>query len=353
MKLCRYIPMILLTVLSGAGCSSDRPETIGSKGACELVVTLETGIPVSRADADGLWGESYPSDPGSGFESSVDKLALYFVTEKNTVISLVPLPNGCKDGIYEYRTTVNVNADYVDNDGNGNYSLSGRIVALANYPGENPSDPFVIPPFDINVIRTQKLIPMWGVTTISALPLKVNSSSDAGSISLLRAVPKLTVMLDAETASVFRIKEVHPDDSAYPMFANCQPSGVREAVSTESLMRAGCFNPWTGIQTRTPDFFGSGSSVVTSYMAERICSPEGADPVSFTVTLERKDGTGIPFSGKVYLCDYASGVPLPSTSFDSLVRNHEYRYVISLSRLEFLISFSKWEFGGKVHLEFE
>ncbi len=56
---------------------------------------------------------------------------------------------------------------------------------------------------------------------------------------------------------------------------------------------------------------------------------------------------------RVYLCDYAGKEPDYSSAFDGLVRNYAYKYVISLDKLEFLVSFKDWIFGGKVHIELD
>lgn len=79
-----------------------------------------------------------------------------------------------------------------------------------------------------------------------------------------------------------------------------------------------------------------------------------ATPLGFTVTLAEKNHPERNFTGKVYLCDYLdNGRPDFSSAFTRLVRNHDYRYRISLRELEFVISFKEWIFGGKVHIDLE
>ena len=90
-----------------------------------------------------------------------------------------------------------------------------------------------------------------------------------------------------------------------------------------------------------------------AYAAERSFSGAPSAPATLLVTLQRKDGKGKPFSGRLRLCDYKDGLPIEGSGFTRLVRNHDYRYVLSLSELLFKISFSEWVFGGKVHIELE
>ncbi|MDE6716586.1 MAG: hypothetical protein K2J70_00200, partial [Muribaculaceae bacterium] len=96
-----------------------------------------------------------------------------------------------------------------------------------------------------------------------------------------------------------------------------------------------------------------GSHEVTLYTAEREMPGVAGFPRWFNVTLERIDGTGQPIIGKVYLCDYGQGQPNFEKSFDKLIRNHDYRYEISLAEMSFVVSFKEWIYGGKVHIDLE
>ena len=355
MKFCRYILLFVTLGLLCTGCTSDEPAAPRAEGDCELIVTLDTGSPLTRAAEDNPWSDPYPEEPGNQMENAVESLSLYFVTEDGkTIAPLTPTADGQKEGRYVFRTTVNVNDSYVRDHGNGVYSLSGRIVAVANYPDEPPVNPFGDLLFDMNRMHSAGRIPMWGVMTVSELPLRVNQTTHAGDVKLLRAVPKLSVKLAGDIAGLYRITDIRPDDSAYPKYNHCEPSGALAAASTGNLLIDGCFNPAPPSPTESLSFHGKGSDAIWCYLPERSFQATGGKPVSFTVTLERRDGTGAPFTGKVYMCDYdKKGKPLFDTAFPSLVRNHEYRYIISLSELKFEIEFQHWIFGGKVNLEFE
>ena len=78
----------------------------------------------------------------------------------------------------------------------------------------------------------------------------------------------------------------------------------------------------------------------------------GGEPMSYTVTLRRNDGTQT-FTGKIYLRDYDKDGRPTGEPFGTLVRNHDYQFIIRLSQLELLVSVQKWRFGGKVHIDLE
>lgn len=356
MKLYHHILTITALVLIATGCSTEEPAPDTSFGECELVVTLDTGTGYTptRAEDDRPWGYPYPEEEGTPSENRVESVSLYFVTNSGTIITMVPTESSGSNGSYQYSTTINVTDSYVTKKTDGTYSISGRIVAVANYPGQLPANPFDMPAYDIERLYDSNLIPMWGISTVSDLTLRVNHTSDAGSVRLLRSVPKITIMLSEELATEYKISKVTSEDRGYQSSAYCQPKGALSASDTQMLMREGCFNPMVDpVGTAPNKFYGLGTERVWSYPAERRCLLSSESILSFIVTIERIDGTGIPFTGKVYLCDYAGGKPQFDTAFTGLVRNHDYQYKISLSELEFIISFKQWIFGGKVHLELE
>lgn len=359
MKIAHYILLILsFSTLVVTGCT----DTVGDDAAelsagCELVVTLAPGAPQTAddtsVDGDQPWGDPYPEEIGRPSESVVRSVTVYMVSNSGSMIPLVPVQSAMTGGKYQYRMKVSLNASYVDRDDDGSCSFSGKIVALANYPGASPSDPMVSAPFDIEAPDAGGLIPMWGVTTVSRLPLVADRTTDAGEIFLLRSLPKLSIMMADDLKDTYKIISVTPDVDGFNRLANCVPAGASTVSETKQLMMSACFNPENDATAGAPRFYGLGTESVWCYPAERACPSVDNRPMSFTVTLARKDGTAAPFTGKVYMCDYAGGSPQFATAFPSLVRNHDYQYRINLSELEFIISFQQWIFGGKVHLEFE
>ena len=359
-----YILLIACLALAG-GCTDTAPDVPSPESAdmCDLVVSLSAEItvekdPATRAGEDIPWDKDpHPEAPVAPSEYAVDHISLYFVTGSNTVLPLSPSHIGAADNVYTYKVKINRNASFVNKNPDGSRTLSGRIVAVANYPdGVTPAEPLGDIPYPFSYIDNVKRIPMWGVTTLDGLNLVANATVDAGEIKLLRSVPKITFEMADNLKSIYKITSVVPDQSDYLSVANCVPTGGTYAATTGSLLIEGCFNGSLTVDHIAPVFYNIGSNKVVTYIAERTCPLTAADePLSFTVTLERTDGvTSRPFTGKVYLCDYnADGTPDFVRAFSRLVRNHDYKYVISLKELEFVISFKEWIFGGKVHIELE
>lgn len=291
-------------------------------------------------------------------EYAVDHISLYLITGDNSVLYLTPTYMSESDNRYTYKVKVNRNASYVNRQ-NGSYYISGRIAAIANYPdGVTPAEPLGDVPYPLSTIERSGHIPMWGVTTLDRLELLTDRTVSAGEIRLLRSVPKITIQMAEDFKDIYKITSVVPDQKDYLATANCFPTGGNTAATTGSLLIEGCFNGTSDLTDHAaPVFYNLGTDKVWTYLAEREClqvTGESDRPLSFTVTLERKDGvTDAPFTGKVYLCDYTGGAPDYTTAFPRLVRNHDYQYKISLTPLEFIISFKEWIFGGKVHVELE
>lgn len=360
MKLLKYILSTAALTLMMSACSSDEPATPAEGGAsdtCELVVTLNAGTssPSRAPITNNPWEDGYPEEEGTEPENKVSKLDLYFIPEGangDRAYAMVPVDNGGSNGIYEYRVRLSVGESFVSKNEDGDFTLSGRIVALANYPNATPANPLNFSAFDIDRIHENQLIPMWGVTTIKNLILRVNYTSYAGEIKLLRAVPKITFMLHEEIASEYMITNVVPTQTNYLNLAYAYPTGAGTAVTTQSLSTESCFNPVRATTDYSaPYFYGLNSGKAWCYVAERDQFPSRGG--SFTVTLQRKDKSQPAFSGTVILCDYKDGKPQATAVIPRLVRNHDYQYIINLSELKFIIFFRDWIFGGNVHLELE
>ena len=364
MKIYRYILLTIWTLAVGilaAGCSSrhkDEPEP-GRGEFCELVISLssETSVtdsPATRADQP--WDND--PDPEDGFPSEyrIDRVLLYFVTPGNAIIPFSPTLTDRDDAnnTVTYSTRIDVRSHFVSHNADGSLSLSGRIVAVANGPEDYiPADPFSRIPFAISDVDTHGLIPMWGVRTVTNLPLTVDGTSYAGEIKLLRAVSKITIEMADEFKDQYNIVSVEPNQSNYLTQGYIAPGGAAEATSTGALLMEGCYNPFLDATADTaPKFYNIGENKVWGYLAERRGRYE-LERLGFTVTLAEKDHPERTFTGKVYLCDYKDGKPYVPSLFPQLVRNHDYQYKISLKELEFIISFKEWIFGGKVHIDLE
>lgn len=324
---------------------------------CNLTVTLRADhAPAGRAGDAGTPWDDNPS-PGDGLpaDNRIDNVTLFLVTPDGLYHTLSPAPLDNAGGYYHYKVAVNLQADYVTRTPDGRHTLSGRIVALANSK-EKSLDPFNTN-FDISTLRTSRAIPMWGVTSFSDRELKSGSTVNIGDIKMLRAVAKISIMMADNLRDLYDIVKVEPLQEGYNLLGYLHPAGALDAASTGSLPIEGCFNPVAdtaqGQAGAQPYFYGTGSPEVYCYATERHCTGEGVFPLSFNVTVKRRDSPEPAFTGQIYLCDYDQGSPVDGTGYDRLVRNHDYQFKLHLSPLDFIVSFKKWEWGGNLHLELE
>lgn len=349
---------VILVLLTSSCSSGNGGETVVEE-SCELIVTLsaklpDKTVPVSRSGE--IWGDPYPEQQGLPDESAINSLSLYLVNSENEILSLPAVLKNSSDGKYVYKISLRLHSDFVTLRPNGTYSLTGRIVALANYPGEGTqATPFGTPAYDVKHIKESRIIPMWGVTTVDNVTIIKEATVDIGNIELLRSIPKITIRLADEIKDIYEIKSVVPSTENFNTTAMCQPTGCTTVSYTKDLEIEGCYNGSDDMKGTVTDFYMNGAgNELWFYPAERLC-PVGTDgtPEFFTVTLHRKNSTDAPFTGRVYLCDYHNGSPDFQTAFERIVRNHNYEYKVSLRELQFIISFREWIFGGKEHLELE
>lgn len=364
MKIYHFI--LLAILMLAASCSSiDEPDTApasGSEETCDLVVTLAAELPVATdhtATRSGdTWGDPYPEEEGLPDEKRIENMCMYLAIG-DVVYPLTPTLLSTDEHSYSYKCTIPLRSGYVQRQPDGSYLLTGRLVAMANMENNViPASPFTYTPIDLSIIDRKKVIPMWGVTSLKNLRLENNKTVDCGqTIKLLRAVPKLTFELADDFKDTYCITAVTSPRNDFELTGYCQPGNSENVSTTTALGIEDCFNPAPAGSAKggIPAIYGLGTDKVWLYTGESKCNVNAGEklPAYFNITLKRRDGTGLPITGNVYLCDYSAGQPNYSTAFPRLVRNHDYQYIISLSKLEFLIEVREWIFGGKVHIELE
>lgn len=365
MKIYQYI--LLLTLLLASSCAGDEPVVVVPDEAgetCNMVVYLTIPSLQEQGAESRTWGDPYPSTPGLPAESEVQTNYLYFVGHDGRIYQMTPTASERRGDLYAYTLKVNLNDNYVQQEGTSTYFISGKIVSLVNYPSEMPANPFTLSAANLDIIHEKGIIPMWGVSTIERLKLVKNETVEVPNpVKLLRAVPKLTFRLDDNFKNLYEIRSVDTPFDDFEQTAYYQPKYSNEYDFTTSISIEGCFNPAPTEKEKggiSHYYLNATRDEVYIYTGERKCGLRDDKPLYFTVTLARRDGTGVPFTGRVYLCDYYKtpgspdyGRPDFSRPLTQLVRNHDYQYVISLSELKFVISFREWIFGGKVHIELE
>lgn len=347
---------MLLGMLLLAGCSSkEQPEEVSAGDMCELQISLRMGAlnENNSTRADNIWGENPAPEDGTDIENAISYVSLYMVSN-DKVYPLTMVSQDVSDGEYQYKVKIALGVVHAESLGHQMYRLNGRLVAVVNHPQEvDFANPFAADLMDISEVREQNYIPMWGVRALENVIISANTTLHIGEIQLLRSIPKLTIMMDDEFRSLYKITEVKADRAVYRKYAHCEPKDANTVFNTTSILMEGGFNPAIDITSDLPVFKGLGTDETWCYLSETPLSLTNGIPESFTVTVARKDGTAAPFTGKVYLCDYSDGLPQYGSAFTSLVRNHDYRYKISLAELKFKVSVKDWIFGKKQHLQFE
>lgn len=337
-----------------SGCSSsEEPFDLNDGRECKIIVQIQpTGSQQREISSSSPDAEAIVIN-----ENNVNNLSLYMISAENASFPLVSRYLGHEGEIHEYEATLNVDSDYVRYDSlTKKFYLTGRLVAMANMPSGNPLHPLNQSPFDLTQVGVLCSLPMWGVTQIKDLEVKVNDRIDNGTtIELLRSLPKFTFRLDDSIRDEFMISEVRASFDDFEQTAYCQPGAALTASDTKDMDEEDWFNPAALNAAKGKNYLETISPErVVIYTGERTFDNAEFGSRYFEVTLSRKDGSGVPFTGKIYMCDYTpSGMADFDRPFSRIVRNHDYHYVISLASMEMIVSFRDWIYGGKVHIELE
>lgn len=353
MKLFRYILIVIVLVLAGCSSGTDEPGTPAGSRKCTLRITLRTETSPEKGSRAGTWGDDYDKELPLPSETNISYINFYLVSNDNPD-DAIRLTHSLREGAGVYTAEVSLDAGMLQQQPDGSTTLTGRIVAVVNCPYDAAYGPFYLYPSDIDDILERRVLPMWGVMTVTDLQLIPDKVVDAkDELVLLRALPKITVELDKTISDRYTIVSVVPDQAAgYPSVTRILPTGAESATRTKELMIEGCFNADVATPDYRPRFLRESASKMLCYLPELEClQPDGA-PMSYTVTLRRTGGNQT-FTGTIWLRDYdKDGMPT-GEPFGTLVRNHDYQFIIRLSPLELLVSVQKWRFGAKVHIDLE
>lgn len=366
MKFLNHI--LILSALALGACSETVSEPEVSPAACTISIVLRHGgmQPDGAADGspdafpDGTWGDKYDESYYYPSESVIDNIHFFVRRKDGTTRALQAQLVTEGSAVMTYKAEIALDDELIERRG-GKLYFSGEVLGITNY-SETINSPYDNNPFSIAKVNltgeTGGNIPMWGVAHLDGLMLDEENVTLAGDIYMLRSVPRITFMLHDDVKSLFRIKSIVPDRADYPATANVFPTGGKESTDTRQLFRETCFNPAETSETAAPHFYTApDNSTWYTYVAERNCGLVDGAPLGFTVTLEEiagtADGKHRSFSGKVYLCDYSDGQPVFSSPYPNLVRNHDYRFIINLTPLDFLVSVEKWIPGGRYNIDFD
>ena len=183
--------------------------------------------------------------------------------------------------------------------------------------------------FNINdVAYPNGFIPMWGVSSYTMLPDKIN---EIETIHLLRAVAKIDISLSNEMAQDFELYDVFI--TQYSQSGYSVPKSWSDISTTTTLLHYDdCFRVPANAQLNNfYSFYSLSSSQWCVYLPEF----SNTNDVTISIRVKRKD------NGKIYLFDGDRGIKLKkynngfasNESFD-IVRNHYYEYTITKVNVE-------------------
>lgn len=358
MKFLNHI--LILSAFALGACSETVSEPEVSPAACTITIVLRDGgmQPDGAADGspDGTWGDKYDESYYYPSESVIDNIHFFVRKKDGTTRPLRAQLVTEGSAVMTYKAEIALDDELIERRGNKLY-FTGEVLGITNY-SETISSPYNDNPFSITKVNltgeTGGSIPMWGVAHLDGLMLDEENVTLAGDIYMLRSVPRISFMLHDDIKSLFRIKSIVPDQTDYPATANVFPTGGNTATDTRQLFRETCFNPAVTSETAAPHFYTApDNSTQYTYVAERNCGLVDGAPLGFTVTLEEIAEPHRSFAGKVYLCDYSDGQPDFSSPYPNLVRNHDYRFIINLTPLDFSVEIQKWIPGGRYNIDFD
>lgn len=351
----------LLAVCLLAGCRNDDTPEIPEQQAPEGVDTYEIALSVTSSAiisrAEGTWGDDYLSDYGSAFDNRIGILDMWLVAPDGSEkrLHLLPKTDGQTGGPL-YTCQLEKDSPALSFSGNGEASLSGKIVARANI-GDLDAGPFEELQFDIKNGNPEWIgIPMWGVASFNGVKLEAGKMNNLGTVNLLRSVAKLSVKFNTDKnpqiEKDYRIKSVTRGITSLDFAGRgiVLPKGSKSAANTQALGKIECFNP-TPSKTPIENFrlIETSDSKFVGYVAESEITDER--PFSLHVELEPRRSDLPPIKGEVYLARYMSDGITTGQPFDKLLRNYEYVFLISLQELQLITTVDNWIWGWKHHIE--
>lgn len=182
---------------------------------------------------------------------------------------------------------------------------------------------------NLTFAQNAEYIPMWGMRTEN-LKLTPGERVQLSKISLLRAMAKIEVSLNADMAKQFALTGATLN--RHNPTGNSLPTIKTGANHTTDLELEGVFNPLSGSQQPLAfEKVENGNSYVV-YLPEVSRGKSDADHLNIEVQLNAKDEAGNLIKGAIEkgnfnVFDYSKNVDSPEVI--DIVRNHWYKYNIS------------------------
>lgn len=293
-------------------------QTVDSSKA-QVMFSVAMDSPMSRSRAL-TWGDDYtPSHIGDTYDNRIDANQFVVTIEAggNTyqVNDIVKWKETGSD-INEYKFVGVVEGIKQTT------TLSGAKISVFANMGRNAEN--------LTFVQNVEYIPMWGMRTEN-LKLTPGTRTELSPISLLRAMAKIEVSLNAEMAEQYALTGAtlnrhNPTGNSLPTVA----TGVQH---TTDLDLEGVFNPLVGTQQPLAFAEGENSNTYVVYLPEVARGTSDADHLNIEVQLKAKDAAGNVIEGAAVekgnfnVFDYSKNVDSPEVI--DIIRNHWYKYNIS------------------------
>lgn len=312
----KYIPTLLLLLAATlASCVyDDAPATRDDDARQAVQVTFTLAAGNADADTRATWGDDYPNENGTAWESAIDPddlQVLLYTTNNDDVArveNLVYFRND--DGTYTYHGQLTASSNDLTPD------TEYKIMVFANCGINNDTETNISTTL-ANTTFTRDgadYIPMWGVTT-KKLTLTPGTADNLDTIYLLRAMAKIEVTLSDALTDEYTLSSITLN--RYNTTGYCLPAGYNAVSETKELEREddapASFRPYSSVSTEELSFQIENGTAVC-YLPEY--EAEDANPAVLTITL----------NGKAYTLDLKD---YTTNAYYDLVRNHIYRYTIT------------------------
>ncbi|MBO7198550.1 MAG: hypothetical protein J6V26_00790 [Alistipes sp.] len=274
------------------------------------------------------WGDSEPSDEiGTGFENRIlpESLRVEIYTADNSYVGeveeLVYWPISEDGNRYQFQGKVPValldSAASLPVGTTPNY----KFMVFANCDrGDNASITYEFDDLDF----TSGAIPMWGVKQADITNLLNDRVQQLGTISLLRAVAKVEIIVD-EALSGCTINEAsinYHNRQGYVL-----PTGWDTAVSTTSLDRDGVFRGYRSIHTLPHSFVEVEAGRKFVFYLPEYDNTLFADYEAKVSVNVNYNATQLNFPDALQFKNYENGKPMGEAA--NIVRNTIYRFRIT------------------------
>lgn len=351
----------LIALLCVASCADDADTTQDGDATTAMRIKFTLAIGGHQTSRAGTWGDTdYTQATATEWESIIeaDKLQVLAYNANNKYLGKVSSltyyrhtdDNGkVSNSIYDILGSLDIPLSSVGSDG----KLECKLMIFANYEREIPSQLSEAAITDITGNNDANIkywynatgisartahIPMWGVKTYTgnnALELKKGEHTDAGEIFALRAMSKIRVSIDDETAKNYTLTGAKLTD--YNIRGYITPAAYADVDDTKNLTYSASseellsYNPVKSKSNTSLQFIEetAGKSYVVYVPEYETTVDDAGDETTpnIVVTLTDKDGHNVVPDNTIQLKKYTNGVAEDGVL--KLTRNTVYNYTIT------------------------